>query len=151
MVADVKAVVENKAADVETVVENKITDAEKAVENEHHNMSKSVDNQPIVEEKAATPSSETKARSLDAPVAIAADATNLQAIQGIDAQTERVLKSAGIDSWQEISETTVERFKEILTAGKIRHVDASNWSVQAILLADGHVNRLKIYLENLKK
>ena len=94
---------------------------------------------------------ESQTRSLDVPVAIAADATDLQAIQGIDAETERVLKSAGIDNWLEISETTVERLQEILAEGKIRNTDASNWSVQAILLADGHVNRLKIYLENLKK
>ncbi len=150
-VVDAKTPVENKATDLETVVENKATKVETGAENKAIEVSKSVDNQSIAEEKTTTPSSEAKSRSLDVPIAITANATNLQAIQGIDAETERVLKSAGIDNWQEISETTVERLQEILAEGKIRNVDASNWSVQAILLTDGHVNRLKIYLENLKK
>jgi predicted flap endonuclease-1-like 5' DNA nuclease len=82
---------------------------------------------------------------------ISTDATNLQAIQGIDAETERVLKSAGVDTWQEVSEATPQRLNEILKEGKIRGVDVTHWSIQAVLLADGHVNRLKTFLENLKK
>ncbi len=148
---EVETVVENKSVDAEIGVENKIVDAEIDVENKATDVSEVVENQPIIEVKTAAPSSETATRSLDAAVTAAPDATNLQAIQGIDAETERVLKSAGINNWQEVSETTVERLQEILAEGKIRNMDASNWSVQAILLADGHVNRLKIYLENLKK
>ncbi|MDZ7879754.1 MAG: hypothetical protein U5L45_18900 [Saprospiraceae bacterium] len=79
------------------------------------------------------------------------DATNLQAIQGIDAEIERVLKSVGIDTWEDVSEATPQRLVEILKEGKIRGVDVSHWSVQAVLLADGHVNRLKTFLENLRK
>jgi predicted flap endonuclease-1-like 5' DNA nuclease len=82
---------------------------------------------------------------------ISTDASNLQAIQGIDAETERVLKSAGVDTWQEVSEATPQRLNEILKEGKIRGVDVTHWSIQAVLLADGHVNRLKTFLENLKK
>ena len=111
--------------DAEPIVENKATEVETAVENTE----RTLDSQPV-----ATPNSE-----------------NLQAIQGIDAEMERVLKSAGIDNWQEISETSAERLKEILAEGKIGNVDTSSWSVQAILLIDGHVNRLKTYLANLKK
>lgn len=147
-VIDTETAVENKAVDAETAVENKVIDAEKAVGNKALEVSEMTDNQLITEDKSAESSLD---RSLDAPVVATPDATNLQAIQGIDAETERVLKSAGIDNWQEVSETTVERLQEILAEGKIRNVDASNWSVQAILLTDGHLNRLKIYLENLKK
>jgi predicted flap endonuclease-1-like 5' DNA nuclease len=82
---------------------------------------------------------------------IPTDASNLQAIQGIDAETERVLKSAGIDTWQEVSEATPQRLNDILKEGKIRGVDVTHWSIQAVLLADGHFNRLKTFLENLKK
>ncbi len=129
-----------------------LDEAETAVENKDVEVSKMIDNQPIREEKSAESSFNNAQRSLDVPAAVTTpDATNLQAIQGIDAETERVLKSAGVDNWQEVSETTVERLQEILAEGKIRNVNASNWSVQAILLADGHVNRLKIYLENSKK
>lgn len=111
--------------DAEPIVENKAIEAETVVENTE----RTLDSQPV-----ATPNSE-----------------NLQAIQGIDAEMERVLKSAGIDNWQEISETSAERLKEILAEGKIGNVDTSSWSVQAILLIDGHVNRLKMYLANLEK
>jgi predicted flap endonuclease-1-like 5' DNA nuclease len=154
--SEAEIIVENKAVEAETALENKTVKTEtivenKAVEIETTDVSENIDNQPITEEMTAVPSSETATRSLDSPVAAAADATNLQAIQGIDVETERVLKSAGIDNWQEVSETTVERLQEILAEGKIRDVDASNWSVQAILLADGHLNRLKIYLDNLNK
>ncbi len=147
---EVETGVKNKEINAETVVENKNINAETAVENKEIN-AEIADNQPIAEEKEATPTPEPQTQNRDAPIAAVADATNLQAIQGIDTETERVLKSAGIDNWQEVSETTVERLQEILTEGKIRNVDASNWSVQAILLTDGHLNRLKIYLENLKK
>jgi predicted flap endonuclease-1-like 5' DNA nuclease len=90
-------------------------------------------------------------RGIETPVATPNDSTNLQAIQGVSAEMERVLKSAGIDNWHEVSETTPQRLKEILSEGKIRNVDVSHWSVQAILLADGHLNRLKTYLDNLNK
>ena len=122
---DAEPIVENKATDAEPIVENKAIEAETVVENTE----RTLDSQPV-----ATPNSE-----------------NLQAIQGIDAEMERVLKSAGIDNWQEISETSAERLKEILAEGKIGNVDTSSWSVQAILLIDGHVNRLKTYLANLEK
>ena len=94
---------------------------------------------------------ENAKRTLDAQAVSTPNSENLQAIQGIDAEIERVLKSAGIDNWQEISETSAERLKEILAEGKIGNVDTSSWSVQAILLIDGHVNRLKTYLANLEK
>ena len=105
---DAEPIVENKATDAEPIVENKAIEAETVVENTE----RTLDSQPV-----ATPNSE-----------------NLQAIQGIDAEMERVLKSAGIDNWQEISETSAERLKELLGEGKIGNIDTSSWSVQAILL-----------------
>jgi predicted flap endonuclease-1-like 5' DNA nuclease len=125
-------IVENKTS--EPVIEDKVVELEAIVEN------KTIEPKPTIQEK-----------TIEAETTSMTDATNLQAIQGIDAETERVLKSAGIDNWQEISETTPERLQEILAEGKIRNVDASHWSVQAILLADGHLNRLKTFLDNLKK
>jgi predicted flap endonuclease-1-like 5' DNA nuclease len=125
-------IVENKTS--EPVIEDKVVELEAIVEN------KTIEPKPTIQEK-----------TIEVETTSMTDATNLQAIQGIDAETERVLKSAGIDNWQEISETTPERLQEILAEGKIRNVDASHWSVQAILLADGHLNRLKTFLDNLKK
>ena len=125
-------IVENKTS--EPVIEDKVVELEAIVEN------KTIEPKPTIQEK-----------TIEAETTSMTDANNLQAIQGIDAETERILKSAGIDNWQEISETTPERLQEILKDGKIRDVDVSHWSVQAILLTDGHLNRLKTFLENLKK
>jgi predicted flap endonuclease-1-like 5' DNA nuclease len=133
--------VEKKTIDAEPVIENKDIAIEPQV----------VDNQPIAMSKSITSHAMTAPRALEPEAVTTTDATNLQAIQGIDAAMESALKSAGIDNWQEISETSPERLTEILTEAKIHDTDVSHWSVQAILLADGHLNRLKTYLENLNK
>jgi predicted flap endonuclease-1-like 5' DNA nuclease len=142
------------ASSVETPqdVEKKTIDAEPVIENRDIAIeSQVVDNQPIAMSKSITSHAMTAPRSLEPEAITTTDATNLQAIQGIDAAMESALKSAGIDNWQEISETSPERLSEILTEAKIHDTDVSHWSVQAILLADGHLNRLKTYLENLNK
>jgi predicted flap endonuclease-1-like 5' DNA nuclease len=122
-------------------------------------LSKSIDipTSPIVEAPTMSKSiptleAQTPATFIEEmPTLTPTDASNLQAIQGIDAETERVLKSAGIDTWEEVSEATPQRLMDILKEGKIRDVDVTHWSTQAILLTDGHFNRLKTFLENLKK
>jgi predicted flap endonuclease-1-like 5' DNA nuclease len=156
LVADI--VVENKDIEVESIVEKKTLGGLVNTDNQSVTLSKAFttptqnDNSSIEMSKSIaaqamnTPKSVTTEPTLDTT-----DATNLCAIQGINAEMERVLKSAGIDNWQELSETTEQRLQEILTEGKVRNVDVSHWSVQAILLTDGHLNRLKTYLENLKK
>jgi predicted flap endonuclease-1-like 5' DNA nuclease/predicted nucleic acid-binding Zn-ribbon protein len=133
--------VEKKTIDAEPVIENRDIAIEPQV----------VDNQPIAMSKSITSHAMTAPRALEPEAVTTTDATNLQAIQGIDAAMESALKSAGIDNWQEISDTSPERLTEILTEAKIHDTDVSHWSVQAILLADGHLNRLKTYLENLNK
>ncbi len=110
-----------------------------------------VESQSVAMHKSIATHAMNTPRAIETAVETTADATNLQAIQGITANIETALKSAGIDNWHEVSETSPERLTEILTAAKIRDVDVSHWSVQAILLADGHLNRLKTYLENLNK
>ena len=144
---DAGIVVGNKSSTAITIVKSKVSEAGTNVEN------KAVEIETIVEDKAidAEIVAENTERTLDAQPVSTPNSENLQAIQGIDAEMERVLKSAGIDNWQEISETSAERLKEILAEGKIGNVDTSSWSVQAILLIDGHVNRLKTYLANLEK
>jgi predicted flap endonuclease-1-like 5' DNA nuclease len=105
---------------------------------------------PVASKSIPTLASETPATFVET-TEFSTDATNLQAIQGIDAETERVLKSAGIDTWEEVSEATPQRLMDVLKEGKIRGVDVTHWSIQAVLLADGHYNRLKTFLDNLKK
>ncbi len=150
-----ETLVENKTIETETIVENKTIEVETLVENT--TIEQPVEKTPldifdeITQAKAMESEAENAKRTLDAQAVSTPNSENLQAIQGIDAEIERVLKSAGIDNWQEISETSAERLKEILAEGKIGNVDTSSWSVQAILLIDGHVNRLKTYLANLEK
>lgn len=144
--------IENRDIAQQNTAENKPLETDISAEKKIVNTPVTIDNQVI-----ATPNSVIDSM-LDTPktvetkhISSASNNTNLQAIQGVSAEMERVLKSAGVDNWQEISETTPERLKEILAEGKIRDVDVSHWSVQAILLTDGHLNRLKTYLENLSK
>ena len=151
---ETEPVVENKAIETEPVVENKVIKAETVAENKV--IEQPVEKTPLdifdeIQAKSAESNEENIERTLDAQPVSTPNSENLQAIQGIDAEMERVLKSAGIDNWQELSETSAERLKEMLTEGKFNNVDTSSWSVQAILLMDGHVNRLKTYLANLKK
>jgi predicted flap endonuclease-1-like 5' DNA nuclease len=146
-----EVIVDNKTIDTEPTTE------EKPIETASFDLKKTIDspqvpeNESIMMSKSIASHTMNASRTIEPEATSMTDATNLQAIQGIDAETERVLRSAGIDNWQEISETTPERLQEILAEGKIRDVDVSHWSVQAVLLADGHLNRLKTFLENLKK
>jgi hypothetical protein len=160
------------------ILNGKMTEAAAAaVEKKNDNLSKLADTQAVAMSKSITAHAnngqvaavdDTQAVAMSKSIAahansgqrgieetpmatLTSDNTHLQAIQGVSADMERVLKSAGIDNWHELSETTPQRLKEILSEGKIRNVDVSHWSVQAILLTDGHLNRLKTYLENLNK
>ncbi len=149
---EVEVFIENKDIAQSNLVENKPSETEAALEKKTVGIPLPLGNQSFVTPDALVTDAINTPREIEAePTTDAADASNLQAIEGISAEMERVLKSAGIDNWQEISETTPERLQEILLEGKIRDVDVSHWSVQAILLADGHLSRLKTYLENLKK
>jgi predicted flap endonuclease-1-like 5' DNA nuclease len=165
-VESLEASVEKKTIDAEPVIENRDIEVEPSAANpntvpqtfvetetviEPQIESQTIENQPIAMSKSIASHAMSAPRDLESGSGSTTDVTNLQAIQGIDATIESALKSAGIDNWQEISETSPERLSEILTEAKIHDTDVSHWSVQAILLTDGHLNRLKTYLENLKK
>ena len=161
--SDSVTVVENRTSEPPTEVPARLISLSKSVTPPMGNVAKSKiiegtngEKTPLdifdeIQAKAAVYSAENTERTLESQPVSTPNSENLQAIQGIDAEIARVLKSAGIDNWQEISETSAERLKQILAEGKIGNVDTSSWSVQAVLLIDGHVNRLKAYLENLKK
>jgi predicted flap endonuclease-1-like 5' DNA nuclease len=145
-------VIENRDIAQHAIIENKAFESEADLEKKTVGTPQPLGNQEVVMPKSIATHTMNAPREIQTePTIEAAKNTNLQAIEGISAEMERVLKSAGVDNWEEISETTPERLKEILSEGKIKNVDVSHWSVQAILLTDGHLNRLKTYLENLKK
>jgi predicted flap endonuclease-1-like 5' DNA nuclease len=149
---EAEIVIENKDIAQHAIIENKATETEADLEKKTLGTPLPLGNEPVVMSKSIATHVMNTSRDIEAaPTPEAANNTDLRAIEGISADMERVLKSAGIDNWQEISETTPERLQEILAEGKINDVNVSHWSVQAILLTDGHLNRLKTYLENLKK
>ena len=69
----------------------------------------------------------------------------------LEFKIELLLHGAGIHSFTELADTSVERLKEVLTnAGdRFRIHDPSTWPEQARLAADGDMGKLKAYQEFL--
>lgn len=77
---------------------------------------------------------------------------NLKVIEGIGPKIELLLQGAGIHSFAELAETSVEQLKEVLRmAGgdRYRMHDPSTWPEQARLAAAGDMGKLKAYQEFL--
>ncbi|MBK8562979.1 MAG: hypothetical protein IPN76_06415 [Saprospiraceae bacterium] len=85
------------------------------------------------------------------PKAKPATNDNLKLVEGIGPKIELLLHGAGIHSFTELADTSVERLKEVLTnAGdRFRIHDPSTWPEQARLAADGDMGKLKAYQEFL--
>ncbi len=77
--------------------------------------------------------------------------TDLKVVEGIGPKIEKLLKEAGINSLQELGETTEARLREILAkAGeRYRIHDPSSWPAQAALAANGEWEKLKEYQDFL--
>ena len=80
------------------------------------------------------------------------DPTDLKIVEGIGPKIEQLLKEAGINSWQDLAESTLEKLQEILTnAGeRYRIHDPNTWSNQATLAAAGKWPELEKYQDELK-
>jgi predicted flap endonuclease-1-like 5' DNA nuclease len=76
---------------------------------------------------------------------------DLKIVEGIGPKIEELLKAGGINNWTELSTSTVERLKEILTeAGeRFRLANPSTWSKQAQLASEGKWQELKDYQDFL--
>ncbi|MCC6724170.1 MAG: hypothetical protein IT258_06630 [Saprospiraceae bacterium] len=76
---------------------------------------------------------------------------DLKVVEGIGPKIELLLHGAGIHSFTDLADTSVERLKEVLNkAGdRYRIHDPSTWPEQARLAADGEMGKLKAYQEFL--
>ncbi|MEZ5041548.1 MAG: hypothetical protein R2828_16770 [Saprospiraceae bacterium] len=80
------------------------------------------------------------------------DAGDLKVIEGIGPKIEQLLKDENINNWQDLSETSVERLQEILTAAgeRYRIHDPSTWANQARLAVEQRWEELAQYQDELK-
>jgi predicted flap endonuclease-1-like 5' DNA nuclease len=78
---------------------------------------------------------------------------DLKIVEGIGPKIEELLKAAGINTWEELSNTTVARLYEILDAAgdNFRLAKPATWPRQAGLAADGRWDELKTYQDFLDK
>ncbi len=77
---------------------------------------------------------------------------NLKRIEGIGPKIAEVLKAAGIDSFEKLASTSVDKLKEILNnAGdRFNFQDPTTWPEQARLAAAGEWDKLRKWQEELK-
>jgi len=77
---------------------------------------------------------------------------DLKRIEGIGPRIAGILNAAGITTFEELSLTTVERLREILTAAELRGSfgDPTTWPEQARLAAAGLWDDLQQMQDNLK-
>jgi predicted flap endonuclease-1-like 5' DNA nuclease len=77
---------------------------------------------------------------------------DLKIIEGIGPKIEELFKTSGILTWKALSETSVDRLREILSkAGERYHIhDPSTWPRQAKLAYEGKWQKLKDWQNNLE-
>lgn len=76
---------------------------------------------------------------------------DLQIIEGIGPKIEQLLKDNGIQTWNDLANTSVERLREILDAGgpSFRISDPGTWAHQAKLASEGKWGELTAYQDFL--
>lgn len=87
-----------------------------------------------------------------APTEVAVQAEDdLKVIEGIGPKLEQVLKGAGIKTFRDLAERSVEELQAILDAAGIARIsDPGTWPEQARLAAEGRWDELKALQDSLK-
>ncbi|MFK8101897.1 MAG: helix-hairpin-helix domain-containing protein [Saprospiraceae bacterium] len=77
---------------------------------------------------------------------------DLKKIEGIGPKIAELLQNDGIKTFKELSEATVDRIKEILTAAGSRYKmhDPTTWPDQAKMAANGEWDKLKEWQDSLQ-
>lgn len=77
---------------------------------------------------------------------------DLKIVEGIGPKIEQLLKDAGIKTWAELAETSVERLNEILVSAGDRYklADPATWPKQAGMAAAGQWDELREYQDFLQ-
>lgn len=103
--------------------------------------------------KQKTEGSESKAEKVMVKLGIikAYKENDLKAIEGIGPKIEELLQDAGIHTWGQLSDTSVERLKTILSNAGSRYqlADPASWPKQAGMAAEGDWDALEEFQEFL--
>ena len=89
----------------------------------------------------------------DAPAApLSTDTTDLTVMEGLNDHAAQALESAGIESWEGLSECSTEQLQDILEASGLSDLVpiANSWPTQARLAKSGDWAVLKEYQEELR-
>ena len=97
---------------------------------------------------------ETDTAVMDAPVAqavISEDGDDLKKIEGIGPKIEGLLNAAGIHTYFDLADASVERIKEILHDAGSRYQmhDPGSWPAQSRLAAEGKWEELEKWQDEL--
>lgn len=110
---------------------------------------------PAVESAPVASAAAEVGEEVSAPAKKAAKKTpklnDLKIIEGIGPKIEQLLHEAGIDTWEALANTPVERLREILEAAGPRYQvhDPGTWPAQARFAANGQWEDLKDYQDML--
>lgn len=75
---------------------------------------------------------------------------DLKVVEGIGPKIEQLLKAGGINNWQDLSETAIERFSKLLedSGTNFQLADPTTWSKQASLALERNWLALKAFQDN---
>jgi predicted flap endonuclease-1-like 5' DNA nuclease/cell division protein FtsL len=78
---------------------------------------------------------------------------DLTLITGIGARTAALLQANGIDTWEDLANTSVEQLQAILheAGGVYKSQDSTHWAKQAIMASQGEWRKLRVFQETLRK
>lgn len=105
--------------------------------------------------KRAKPSRRTSATLVtetlaEQPAAPAAQADDIEAIEGIGPKIAGVLREAGITTFAQLAAYDLSTLSEILQQANLRLADPTSWPEQAQLAADGKWDAFKALQDSLK-
>ena len=75
---------------------------------------------------------------------------DLEIIEGIGPKVAKVLKAAGILSFDDLAHASVEKVNDVLKAAKLTMMDSAGWIEQAKLAAKGDTDGLKKMQDEMK-
>lgn len=102
-------------------------------------------------EEATTPKT-VVAEKITLPSGQKVRLNDLKLVEGIGPKIEELFHNAGITTWEQLANTSVDKMKEILAEAGSRYQmhDPSTWAKQAELAAAGNWETLQQYQEELK-
>lgn len=103
-----------------------------------------------VEEKSKAKS--TASEKITLPSGQKVKMNDLKLVEGIGPKIEELFHNAGITTWEQLANTSVDKMKEILAEAGSRYQmhDPSTWAKQAELAAAGEWDALQQYQDELK-